>query len=186
MQLVGEVRDEEIEETVAVDVAHGDAHVGLGATHRVEREPPCERLLLEPHPASVEPQVVGPPVVGHEQIHEAIAIEIGRHHPQRRARRRRQPRTGSHVVEAHAAGGDGASIAEQARRCPVERLRAAEVTLPPEAVALLRGDVGDVVGHDEVQPSVLVHVAERGRRAPVRVVQAEPAQSRRRRCRCRG
>ncbi len=100
--LLRQVRDEEVEQPVAVHVPQGHAHPGLGLTHPVVRDAALHRLLLERPVLLVHPEPVGRAVVGDENVRPAVAVEVGADHAQARPRQPAQARRLGDVLEADA------------------------------------------------------------------------------------
>ena len=102
-------------------------------------------------------------VVGDVEVHPAVIVEIGRHHPQALALRIEDAGRGGHVPEAAAA---------QVLVEPVgDAVVVARITVGSDVLQLAVGtgfEAGlQVVGHVEIQVTVIVHVEKGGAGAPV-------------------
>src|SRR5262249_11702357 len=130
-----QVRDVDVEEPVAVHVAEGDAHSGLGLAHRVVSHTALHGLLAERTVMLVDPQAVRRAVVGDENVGPAVAVEVGAHHAQARTGERADARGFGYVFESHTCGfastgpRSGAHIVEQSADAPAERSRGTVVPL---------------------------------------------------------
>ena len=76
-RLAIEVGDGQVDQSVAIEVAGGDAHARLVGPGRVAGHPGSVPDLLEPHSAHVAEQEIGGRIVGDKQIELAIVVEIG-------------------------------------------------------------------------------------------------------------
>src|SRR5262249_43972780 len=96
---LGQVRDKDIEQTVAVHISDGNSHVGLGSSHGVVGNAAGHGLLLEGAVALVNPEVVGLPIVGDQDIWPTVAVEVGAKYTQARPGTRPETCLFAHVLE---------------------------------------------------------------------------------------
>ena len=75
-RLIEEVGHGQVEPAVTVEVAGRDAHAGLIAAVGVAGDSRHQALLLETESAQVVEQVIGRPVVGDEQVHAVVVVDI--------------------------------------------------------------------------------------------------------------
>ena len=153
---------ERVQPQVAVDVAQGDSHAGLGIAFDVRGDAEPHAPVDEPTLALVHPELIAFAVVGDEEIIPGIAVEVETDHTQPVASRLGDP-----------AG--GADIDKPCAVVPVQAVGYAAVGVGTAIVRLARAArtgvgrfVGDVVRDVEIQEPVVVDVAERSRRGPAR------------------
>ena len=90
-RLVDEVREEQVDAAVAVEVVGHDAHARRGPARAVGGDPRRDADLLEPQSAQVAEQEVGRGVVGDEDVELAVVVEVGDGQAQAAAARAREP-----------------------------------------------------------------------------------------------
>lgn len=73
-----EVRDRQVDSTVAVEVAARDTHPSQVSAFGIGSNPRFSRDFLEPKPSSVLEKKIGRQVVGHKQIDASVIVEVGR------------------------------------------------------------------------------------------------------------
>ena len=76
VELLGEMRDEEVAEPVPVAIGEGRAHVRRGTPHGVEGQPAQRRLFAEGAVVLVDEEPVRAAVVGAEDVGPSVAVEI--------------------------------------------------------------------------------------------------------------
>ena len=76
MELLGQMRDEDIAPGVAIEISEGRAHVGCGAPHGVESKSTHRRFLGESSIASIDEQSIGPAVVRTENVGPPVARKV--------------------------------------------------------------------------------------------------------------
>ncbi len=177
--VVGERREDDVQAAVAVDVAGIGAHAGLGTGLAVDRDAGQQADALEVPASQVAVQEVRRGVVGHEQVHLRVVVEVGRDDGEAVA--------SGGVLEAARRGGVAeAAVADvleeqirfagQASRshhdartvAPDERAPGAHELLPRRA---------DVTGDVQVEVAVGVRVEKRAARAPA--IRGDPCVRRR-------
>src|SRR5262249_47592383 len=94
-----EVRDDEVRETVAVEVTGVDAHTPEGPPEDAEARAREERDVLEPHPAEVVEDEVHRGVVRDVDVRPSVAVEIRDDHAEPLAERAGDPGGLRHVRE---------------------------------------------------------------------------------------
>ena len=67
---------ENIDESIAVDIAHANAHVGLGLSHGIQGNPALKSLFLKFAILLIHKKTIGLGIICKENIHPAITIEI--------------------------------------------------------------------------------------------------------------
>ena len=77
VRLVDEVGVEQVDAAVAVEVLGDDAHAGRGLARPVVGDARRGADLLESQAPEVAEQEVRRPVVGHEEVEPAVAVEVG-------------------------------------------------------------------------------------------------------------
>ena len=80
------MRDEYVEEAVAVHIPQRDSHVGLALPQSVDSDAAKDRLLGKRAVVLVDPQPIGLAVIGHQDVRPAVTVEVGAGHSQPRAR----------------------------------------------------------------------------------------------------
>src|SRR6185437_939555 len=166
---------EQVEEAVAVHVAHRNAHVRFRLSHRVESDTARESLLLENAVLLINPQVIGFAIVGHEDVRPTIAIEVGAQHAERRTTRAFKPRRSGYVLKANPWRLAAVGTTEVVIKVSGDAGKApgmAKIECAVKESARHRGIVSDVVDNNEIEPAVAVVIHEGGRGSPARILQA--------------
>ncbi|MFO0890856.1 MAG: hypothetical protein U0790_17135 [Isosphaeraceae bacterium] len=161
--LAEEVGDDDVIEPVAVVVTLGDPHVGLDLALAVDGDPPAPGDVLEGAVVAVAPEDIGLGVIGDEDVHPAVAVEVRReaaHAPAvpRHARALGDVGEGTVAVVPVKDVGQACELA----RHPVERAPGLQISAER---GLLRVE-SEVVRHEEVEVAVAVVVEEGGAEAP--------------------
>ena len=169
-EVLGEVGGEQVEHAVAVHVAHGEAHAGLGGAVLVEPGARPRRDFLEDAVPLVAIEVVGVGVVGHVEIGAPVVAKVGGPHAEAEAQAAvRHSRLGGGVHEAPAA-----LVPEEMVGCALETERAHRhllETAPGEGALRVQHVLEralDVRGHVEIEITVAVRVEEGRARVPAR------------------
>ena len=82
MRLLLKVGQEEVDQAIAVEVLADHAHARLGVTVLVEREPCEDGPLLIGAVLLSDPEVIGLPVVRHEEVLVPVPVEVLDHDPE--------------------------------------------------------------------------------------------------------
>src|SRR5947209_11507938 len=118
VQLLGQMRNEQIQQSIAVNVAQGDPHVRLCLSQAVVSEAPEQGFLLERAVALVDPEVVRLAVVGDKDVRPTVAVEIGADDTQARPCQLAKTRFQRHVLETNrlrGRAGNAAQVVEKTR-----------------------------------------------------------------------
>src|SRR5262249_53018498 len=123
VRLLGQVRDEQAEAAVAVDVTEGHPHARLRLPNPIVGDTVPDRLILEGLAVLVDPEAVGLAVVGDKNVGPAVAVEVRAQHAQSWSSELRFAHSAfqRHVLEANPLL--RADIAEQSAHAPGEDLR---------------------------------------------------------------
>ena len=78
--LLGQMRDENIEQAVAIHVTGGDAHVRVRAAHGVVGEAAPPGLVAKSAVVLIDPERVRLRVIGHQNVRPAISVEVSADH----------------------------------------------------------------------------------------------------------
>ena len=180
--LAVEVGDHEVEEAVVVVVAEVGPHAGLRAAVAAVAHPRQQGHVGEGAVAVVAVEEVGGLVVGHEDVHVAVAVVVGGGEAHPLARGIEDPGRGGDVgkgavtgIAVEDVGRPGeilrAGIGPQVRRRVLAR--SGEEVRRQVPAAGVEG-VLHVVGHVEVEETVVVVIEEGAARAPRRVAHPGP------------
>ena len=168
-----EVREKQVEASVGINVGEGHAHAGLGPALPVVAAAAEDCLVDKAAVALVDPEGVGHLVVGHVEIDQAVAGEVGSHQPEAGSPHRGQPGEGSAVFKLQRPLGRlGGRVEKHAVDAALKEVRAAEVGRAAAGAAAGPGHVVDVAGDHNVEPAVAIEVNQRRRGAPARVAVA--------------
>ena len=151
---------ERIQPPVAVHVAQGDPHAGLGIAFDVRGDAEPHAPVDEGAVALVHPELVAFAVVGDQEIVPGVAVEVEADHAEPVAGRLGDPAGDTDVHEP------GTVVPVKAVRYATIGVGTAIVRLAGAARAGIGRFVGDVVRDVEIQQPVVVDVAERSRRGP--------------------
>ncbi len=161
--LVEEVGDEQVGQAVAVGVAVGDAHVGLGLPPTVDRDADRARDVLERPVALVTPEDVLFGVIRDEEVDPAVPVQVGGEHPHA------SPLAGDPGGWGDVGEPPAALVPVEDVGLAVELARRPVIGRPGLRVAVERGLGGvetEIVGDEEVEVAVAIIVEERRAEAP--------------------
>ena len=158
--LATQVRQEQVEVSVLLEVGDDDAHPGLGVATLVQRAARDQRAVLEPPAAAVDPELVGRAVVRDVHVDAAVAVEVAEAEAQAVAERGVEPGARADVLE-----GTVSAIGVQAvgqRRVEVDRgaVVCARLVDGRPAIGLPQGRPADVARDEQVEVAVAVEVEE--------------------------
>ena len=177
--VVGKGSDEKVELTVAIVIAEGDAHGGLGAAFSVDSETTVIAHIFKRAVATVAIEVVGCGIVGDDEVEPAVVVEVGEN--------------GSEAVAAFAVGEAGfeTHVGKRAVAIVVEEMvafadqshgtaknRDATVLASAFGDAVFPGEDGtvdvviDVAGNEKIKQAVMVVVSPGGAGGPA--AQSDP------------
>ena len=166
VRLALEVRDEQVEVPVGLDVRRRDPHAGEGVPVAVVGDARREAPFPEPQPSQVLEEEVRDRVVRHVEVGKRVPDQVGGEDAEPLAGPESHAGGLGHVGERTVAAvlveqvrhsGEGVGEAVGADRLAGDRPRAHRV--------VRRGPV-EVVGDEEIEVAVPVEVRERGARAP--------------------
>ena len=173
MVFTREVREKQVVVSIGIEVGEGHTHAGLGPALPVVATAAKDRFVDKVAVALVDPERVGHLVVGHIEVDQAIAGEVGGHQPQAGSPHGGQARKGGAVFELQRAISRlWSRVEKHAVDRALKEVRAAEVGRAAAGAAAGPGRVVDVAGDHDVEPAVAIEVNQRCRRAPGRVAVA--------------
>ena len=168
---------EQILVAVVVEVAGVHAHARFGIPVGVQRRSRQQSGIGQRAVAPVHPELVLVAVVRDVDVGPAVAVEVGRHHAERRTVGLLQEGDGGDVVEPPVAtvaiqavglGSEGARVG----RSPVMGRAVVAAARSARTRGGRRDVVAQIVAHVQVQPPVAVVVHEGGGHAPSVVVRS--------------
>ena len=161
VRLTRQVRHEEIDPRVVVQIGRDNTHSRFGLTVNVQRHPHDQGDIAESPVGLIQPELIGVPVVGNVDILPAVVVEVLADDPQPRGRHRRHPRPLAHVAERAIA-----VVMQQHIRDRRKRLRSAIDRSPRVVIAVIELVEVQVPCDIQVQPAVTIVVKEHGGTRP--------------------
>src|SRR5579859_3140702 len=179
--VVGKGGDEKVELAVAIVIAEGDAHGGLGAAFFVDSETTLIAHIFKGAVATVVIEVVGCGIVGDDKVEPTVVVEVGENR--------------SEAVTAFAVGDAGfeTHVVKRAVAIVMEEMvafadqshgtakhRDATVLASPFGDAVFPGEHGmvevviDVAGNEKIKQAIVVVVSPGGAGGPVLESDAGP------------